>query len=76
VAAPEVLARSELVERLRAIGKTAVITLAGPVPLEEWRPYGTSTDKWPLFHLWDDATAVDVAPESQREPVLGVWRFC
>jgi hypothetical protein len=35
VAAPEVLARSELVERLRAIGKTAVITLAGPVPLIE-----------------------------------------
>lgn len=67
--------RTEIIAAARERGFKTVLTSAGPVPLDDWKPYGDR----PWKGEWtDEATVTDVAPTDVAPfggVPLGVWRF-
>jgi hypothetical protein len=66
---------AELKQRLAAAGYTHVITLAGPLPITTWTPYGKQDDSDYQATLYPDGRAVDAPPGRLRRPSLRAGRL-
>jgi hypothetical protein len=78
----------ELVTALKALGFTQVVSFGGPVPLDQWTPYGMTPNginyrpsqkpyRGEIQERNGETVVVDV-PSDGKDPspfVLGVWKF-
>lgn len=76
----EGLTLTEAVTLARSRGYSAVETLGGPIPLEQWNPYGGAWARFDLrfrFVQHPEAGPVlwEVTPSNVKGLSVGVWRL-
>lgn len=73
--------REELIAELKARGYTKVITYGGPVPIDEWDPYGLTTINYDpncsfVYQgeiVGDKVHDLPINPVLDKDLCLGVW---
>lgn len=76
------MTKAQIIAELKSRGYTAAVTMAGPIPLDDWDPYGSETVNYqPGESKWQgEFIDGDRVRDIPRYPVmpgfcLGVWEF-
>lgn len=71
------MTRDETVAVLRAGGYSHMLTFAGPIPLDDWQPYGNGIEAGWRGVLRPDGKILDhMGAKARPDDILGVWTPC